>query len=173
MKGNLAALSILSLSVFCGIAHGQQASNSVDDIVNFFTSPENQITRGICVGSDEECATANKPPPAFDLMINFGKNSAELTDEARNNLLQFSVAMRHPKLATNRFAVEGFTDASGSDEHNLKLSERRAQSVTDFLTELGIEPERLKSAGYGETRMRVPDALDPVNRRVETRILRE
>jgi OmpA-OmpF porin, OOP family len=153
---------------------GEKGYTAGDIIAHFAAGGDEPITRGLCVGSDEECGTADrkKAPPAFDLEINFAKDSAELDPDAQGKLLQFSLALRDPRLQNLRFAVEGFTDASGPARHNLALSERRAQSVTGFLAELGIQPSRLEAIGYGATRMRQPDPYDPLNRRVETRIIR-
>jgi len=46
--------------------------------------------------------------------------------------------------------VEGFTDSTGSTAHNQDLSERRAQSVAQALTSLGVPRERVAMRGYGE-----------------------
>ena len=46
-------------------------------------------------------------------------------------------------------SVEGHTDNTGSEEHNLKLSEQRAENVLNFLVEQGIDAKRLSSKGYG------------------------
>jgi outer membrane protein OmpA-like peptidoglycan-associated protein len=151
-----------------------ETTYSADDIVNFFTAGTPQITRGICVGTDAQCQIEReKRATSFDLLINFSKNSAELSDEAQGKLIQFSLALHHPKLADKKFAVDGFTDASGSDQHNLALSERRANAVVSYLNSLGVDAARLEARGFGETRFRVPDAYDPINRRVETRIIGE
>jgi hypothetical protein len=48
-----------------------------------------------------------------------------------------------------KIEIGGYTDATGTDEHNQTLSEKRALSVVDFLIEKGISPERLKYKGYG------------------------
>jgi outer membrane protein OmpA-like peptidoglycan-associated protein len=161
-----------ALFLFAGPALAGDATYTADDIVKFFAS-QKPVTRGICVGTDEECGKKDEPgmTAAFDLLINFPKNSAKLTDDAQNKLLQVSVALNHPKLSDKRFAVDGFTDASGGAAHNLRLSERRAQSVVQFLTSLGVDGKRLEAHGYGETHLRVQDAFDPINRRVETRIV--
>ena len=74
----------------------------------------------------------------------------------------------------HKVEIGGHTDSKGSDASNQDLSERRAASVMNFLIERGIEPERLTSVGYGETR---PVALNNTrrgrakNRRVEFIIL--
>jgi len=49
-----------------------------------------------------------------------------------------------------KVSVEGHTDSRGSDAFNQKLSENRAASVKDYLINRGIDPERLRSVGYGE-----------------------
>ena len=43
------------------------------------------------------------------------------------------------------------TDARGRDAYNLDLSQRRAQSAVEYLVESGIDRERLRAQGYGET----------------------
>lgn len=45
------------------------------------------------------------------------------------------------------------TDSRGSDQFNLELSQKRAQSVVDYLADKGIAPERLEAKGYGETQL--------------------
>ncbi len=44
------------------------------------------------------------------------------------------------------------TDRKGSDDYNIKLSHRRAQSVIDYLISVGISEDRLQAQGYGESR---------------------
>ncbi len=71
--------------------------------------------------------------------------------------------------------VAGHTDEQGSDAHNLDLSERRAASVVRYLTEHGVEPSRLESAGYGESQPKVRESNQrayAINRRVEFVILK-
>jgi OOP family OmpA-OmpF porin len=49
--------------------------------------------------------------------------------------------------------IEGHTDEVGTDEYNMQLSQRRANSVMEYLvTHSGIAPSRLKAVGYGKTR---------------------
>ena len=66
--------------------------------------------------------------------------------------------------------VEGFTDEVGSDESNLRLSERRAASVQAALLERGIAPARIRTRGYGEgfpVASNANEAGRQQNRRVE------
>jgi outer membrane protein OmpA-like peptidoglycan-associated protein len=69
------------------------------------------------------------------------------------------------------FLIEGHTDAVGSDEDNLSLSDRRAESVAIALTQnFGVPPENLATQGYGEQFLKV-DTPGPerANRRVAIR----
>ncbi|WP_266220716.1 OmpA family protein [Paraliomyxa miuraensis] len=50
------------------------------------------------------------------------------------------------------FRIEGHTDSKGSNKSNLKLSQRRTDSVKKYLVAKGVEPERLEGVGYGEER---------------------
>lgn len=107
----------------------------------------------------------------YDLLVTFELSSDTLTPQAQTNLRQFAIALQTPELASLKFEVEGHTDATGSADLNLKLSERRASSVVSFLTDLGVQSDRLSAKGYGETRPLLSDPNDPGNRRVETRRL--
>ena len=53
--------------------------------------------------------------------------------------------------------LQAHTDSRASDEYNLDLSQRRAQSCVDYLISKGIDPARLVPKGYGETRLRISD----------------
>ena len=75
-----------------------------------------------------------------------------------------------------RLRIEGHTDAEGGDAANLALSEDRARAVMQYLVRKGIEPSRLESVGYGETRPIDTNRTASGrarNRRVEFLILRD
>ena len=150
-----------------------------EDIVKFFTGAGSLgASRGICVGTEEECKSKNATEAkggsaqkaGLDMMINFGLDSAQLDQTARSELDEFAKALKDNRLSTFSFVVEGHTDATGSDRYNQDLSERRAQSVAAFLTQNGIKANRLEAIGLGKAHPRVADPYDPVNRRVEMRI---
>ncbi len=72
--------------------------------------------------------------------------------------------------------VYGFTDTTGSDALNQRLSEQRAQAVADYLAARGVARSRLATRGYGESydflRVKTADGVDePLNRRVEIKII--
>ncbi|MBK6952274.1 MAG: OmpA family protein [Crocinitomicaceae bacterium] len=66
--------------------------------------------------------------------------------EILNKLLEFLELNHNLKIE-----IRSHTDERGSDKYNLNLSERRAQSVVDYLISQGIPMERLVAKGYGET----------------------
>jgi outer membrane protein OmpA-like peptidoglycan-associated protein len=71
--------------------------------------------------------------------------------------------------------VYGHTDSTGTEAYNQALSERRARSVADYLAARGVQPVRIATQGYGETRLLVDpertEADRQANRRVEIRIV--
>lgn len=77
------------------------------------------------------------------------------------------------KYPETTIVVEGHADSTGSDDYNLRLSERRAFSVQNLLTQRGVAAHRITSIGYGESR---PVATNDtpegrqMNRRVEIRV---
>jgi len=104
----------------------------------------------------------------------YNTDSWELLDASMpelEQLLEFLV-VNH----TVVIEVGGHTDSDGSEEHNQTLSEKRAESVREFLMKRGIDGKRIFSHGYGETTP-VADNLTPagkkLNRRTEITILSE
>lgn len=167
------ALAGVVAALFLGAPAIAQQAQSSEDIVKYFSNEVNLgASRGICVGTEEECASKATKPVAtgLDMMINFDLDSADLTADARVKLNEFAKALKDNRLKAHNFMVEGYTDARGRADYNLGLSERRAQSVASFLLAQGIEPQRLNAIGKGKENPRVPDPFDPVNRRVEMRI---
>ena len=69
--------------------------------------------------------------------------------------------------------VYGHTDSQGSDAYNLTLSQRRASSVSQYLASQGVDPRRLNTQGFGESRpvaSNDTEAGRAANRRVEVSI---
>jgi outer membrane protein OmpA-like peptidoglycan-associated protein len=101
--------------------------------------------------------------------IFFATNSAQLRPESTPTLKDIGkMLIKHEDL---RISIEGHTDATGDDAHNLQLSEQRAESVKQYLMDTyGVAADRLETAGYGESQP-VADNETPEgrqnNRRVE------
>ena len=74
---------------------------------------------------------------------------------------------------TIKVEISAHTDDVGNDDSNLKLSEKRAKTVVDYLTKKGIKAERMTAKGYGETQPLVANDTDEnkaKNRRVQFKI---
>jgi outer membrane protein OmpA-like peptidoglycan-associated protein len=65
--------------------------------------------------------------------------------------------------------MSAHTDSYGSDEYNIKLSDNRARSVMEFILAKGIDPSRITSKGYGETKPVAPNDT-PENRQLNRRV---
>ena len=85
----------------------------------------------------------------FDSGLLFDVNKAALRSEAVANLNKLSAILN--KYEDTNILIEGHTDATGTDEHNLELSRQRAQSVANQLASLKVNPTRFTIMGYGES----------------------
>jgi outer membrane protein OmpA-like peptidoglycan-associated protein len=152
---------------------------SADKVVDIFVKDKaaadaakaNGKSRSICIGTAADCPA----PPAqtatrFDLLVNFEFNSETLTPSARENLDQFAKALRDPQLKGQKFEIDGHTDATGAEDYNLGLSERRANAVVGYLASQGVDPASLIAKGFGKSKPRVADPYSAENRRVETHL---
>ncbi|MCA1767126.1 MAG: OmpA family protein [Idiomarina sp.] len=81
--------------------------------------------------------------------VTFGFDSAELTSEARSSLNE--VASVVSEYADTRVNIAGYTDSTGEEAYNQRLSERRAQAVGSYLGQNGVGSARLNTRGYGES----------------------
>jgi outer membrane protein OmpA-like peptidoglycan-associated protein len=86
------------------------------------------------------------------LSVEFNTNSADLTPRAKKTLDALSQALDSAELKPCCFQIEGHTDSTGSTPYNDKLSEARAESVIRYLSEHGIEDNRMMPKGYGPSR---------------------
>jgi WD40 repeat protein len=104
--------------------------------------------------------------------ITFPTNSAELTPESFVELDRVVDLLKtNPKLTIE---ISAHTDNVGSEAYNMLLSNRRAQSVVNYLLDYDVEPERLVAKGYGPKKPMVPNTSDEnraTNRRVEFKII--
>ena len=79
----------------------------------------------------------------------FDTGSSTLKAGAREKLAKISgILLAHPGLTLQ---IEGHTDSVGSDSFNQQLSERRSDSVRDFLAEQGVTPSSMTAHGFGKT----------------------
>jgi outer membrane protein OmpA-like peptidoglycan-associated protein len=104
----------------------------------------------------------------FESGVLFGVDQASLRPEAQKNIRDLAEVLN--KYPDTYILIEGHTDNSGSDSHNMELSERRAKSVAEYLKAQSISSSRIRTAWYGEAQPKVPNdsqANMAKNRRVE------
>ena len=107
-------------------------------------------------------------PKSIDLVIQFDLDSAKLKEPSKPLLDSLVEAMKNDRLASIKFKIEGHTDAQGSEQHNLKLSQSRADSVMAYLTSKGVDKERLTGEGKGFSELPLPEKPKAAeNRRVK------
>lgn len=85
------------------------------------------------------------------MQLPFEFDSALLSEEAKLELNKIGELMEEKNSEIDRLRIEGHTDSIGSSEYNQRLSERRAQSVKDYLVDnFNISKRSLKTKGKGE-----------------------
>ena len=87
------------------------------------------------------------------LRVAFGLDSAELNAQAMRDLDAVAAALNGPQLAREQLTLEGHTDATGTADYNLLLSQRRAEAVVEYLIQQGVAGRRLRPTGFGEFRL--------------------
>jgi len=129
----------------------------------------NRTTRSLSAAEREEIAAVVKDKPKIDLEINFDYNSANISSKSLPSVQALGRALSNPDLKGSTFIVAGHTDAAGGDAYNQDLSERRADSIKQYLVDkFGIAGTDLVTVGYGKTKLKDPaHPLAEVNRRVQ------
>jgi outer membrane protein OmpA-like peptidoglycan-associated protein len=105
--------------------------------------------------------------------IYYDLDKSDIRDDAARELDKLvTVLTDNPEL---KIELSSHTDDRNSDDYNMALSERRAQSAVRYLVSQGIDPTRLVAKGYGESKLLIPNAQTEeehqVNRRTEFKIL--
>ncbi|RMG44819.1 MAG: OmpA family protein [Acidobacteria bacterium] len=103
----------------------------------------------------------------FDSDLLFDFDSAALSESALNILDEVAAVLR--EFDKTAVVIQGHTDATGSEEYNQRLSERRAEAVRNQLITLGIDPARTVAVGYGERHPVAPNDT-PEGRRLNRRV---
>jgi OOP family OmpA-OmpF porin len=181
--GLLAALLIMLAAPYA--AHAQ-ATAPAEDLVGALagaeTAPEIDIAalRQQALERPKSKATAqpvNRPPlvpellklPQITLDILFDPDSSIIRPGSYRTLGRIADTLTDPALLPYRFLIVGHTESGGRRDHNLIVSQRRADAVRDVLvTTFKISPKRLQTLGLGEEQLR--DAARPpsaTNRRIQ------
>ncbi|MFA6155139.1 OmpA family protein [Mesorhizobium sp.] len=148
---------------------------SPDDYYDFLEQPPvEKVQRLYSIDEVKRSARVRDIARRVDLdTLNFEFGSASISDAEVQKLDGVASAMEKllKKNPAETFLIEGHTDAVGTAEANLALSDRRAESVAEALTNaFGIPPENLTTQGYGEEYLKVnTSGPNRENRRVAIR----
>jgi len=158
--GNTALGAILGAVI--GGAAGAYIGNYMDEQVE-------EIERDIEGAKIERVGEGIKI--TFDSGLLFDINKADLKPKSKEELAKLAKVLN--KYDDTNILLEGHTDATGSDEHNLELSRVRAQSVSNHLAGQQVNASRFTIMGYGESQpIADNETVDgrQLNRRVEIAI---
>mgnify|MGYP000710775484 CR=1 FL=1 len=102
----------------------------------------------------------------FDSGILFATNSSTLNASAKRDLTKFAGVMKQNNDCD--VAIQGYTDASGNDDINIPLSERRAKAVSSYLRSNGVSSRQIRTVeGLGSSNPIENKRISQANRRVE------
>jgi outer membrane protein OmpA-like peptidoglycan-associated protein len=131
-----------------------------------------------------KAAPAPPPEPAVDRCaevirlrgVNFDFDRAEIRQDAAVILDEAATLLADAlgDCPNRSVSVEGHTDATGPDDYNQSLSERRASAVLDYLAGKGVDASRASAKGFGEGSPIAPNETREgraLNRRVELRLV--
>ncbi|MER9253370.1 OmpA family protein [Mesorhizobium sp. M0598] len=153
-------------------------SEEVEDPDDYYTflerPPVERVQRLYSIDEVKRSARVRDIARRIDLdTLNFEFGSASISDTEVQKLEGVANAMDKllKKNPAESFLIEGHTDAVGTPEANLALSDRRAEAVAEALTNaFGIPPENLTTQGYGEEYLKVnTSGPNRENRRVAIR----
>jgi len=175
----IAATLAIGFSIMTGTVYANQSRDTI-----YFTLPPSPEVLASHLFSDEKkkpltrSISFKKPSQgntpvtavksvAMPVLFHFGKTT--ITDESIQYLDNVGEMLMSESHSDRALIVEGHTDAVGPTGYNQRLSELRALAIKDYLTEYhGVEPQRLKPVGKGESALY--NTINPnsgENRRVE------
>lgn len=133
-----------------------------------FAEPPRVLATPAAAPVQQDIAAGLRDRGQVDLYIQFRLNSAELEPAAATALQELANLLNsNPGM---RLGLIGHTDATGSPQHNLGLSKRRAESVRSWLMSQGISPARIQVDGRGPNGPVADNATEfgrAANRRVQ------
>lgn len=104
--------------------------------------------------------------------VTFASDSATISQGFYSSLNEIAnVLVQYPE---SKILVNGYTDSTGGDAHNQALSERRANSVANYLAAQGVSRNRIIATGYGKSNPIATNSTEAgkqANRRVEVKII--
>jgi outer membrane protein OmpA-like peptidoglycan-associated protein len=161
MFRGLTLVLLLALMSLPGVSEAQGAGSLTDsqrmqspeDLARaLFAEPAAPVrTRG--VGPVQSPASMALPKPVVTLNVLFATNSATVPQTSYAEIDKLGTVLSWPQYLDYRVQLEGHTDSQGNARKNQQLSERRVQSIKQYLTQrFQIAPERIEAVGYGSSK---------------------
>ncbi len=137
--------------------------------------PEPPVEPGYVSPWSEDIVEANEEVHEKGLLgdVYFEFDKATLTDTTRSQLGKNADFLKSQDGEDFVITIEGHCDERGTNDYNLALGDRRANSARDYLTSLGISGDRLKTISYGEERPQCEESNEDcwqLNRRAYFRV---
>lgn len=150
-----------------------------DELMTHNTDPNNADTDGDGFTDQQELDMGTNPTDDADPVylsedalrtVNFNFDMSNIRDDAAEILAENVRVLK--SAPAFRVRVDAYTDHVGGDQYNLRLSQRRANSVVEFYTENGIAMDRIEMRGLGKAPVEcmdeTPDRGCERNRRAES-----
>jgi peptidoglycan-associated lipoprotein len=158
VKRLICAFAILGL-VACGAGAGKGPGGSKGPIASETNDPglENR----------NRTTTGGETVPSL-VTVYFDYDDSALRPDAKDGLRRNAEYLR--SVANAKVELQGNCDERGTEEYNLALGKRRAESAKHYLADLGISPQRLSTVSFGEENPASPgqgEAAWAKNRRVD------
>jgi outer membrane protein OmpA-like peptidoglycan-associated protein len=155
-------------STLLGAAIGAAVGGLAGNQIGAYMDRQEQELRNAMAQSQAASVQRNRNvlQATFDSEVLFDFDSSKLKPGSQAELNRVATVLKNYPKTT--ITVEGHTDATGPEEYNQQLSQRRAQAVKDALVQMGVEEWRVKAVGFGESQPISSSAAQ--NRRVSIRI---
>ena len=152
-------LSLITASLLCANVTAVAQTKDAEELIRALKPKP--LMRGLRI--------EDAPKPTTDITINFEYNSARLSGDSIQQLVELAKAFNDPALARFRYKIVGHTDGVGSDVYNMELSKRRAAAVVNYLSsQQSVKAAQLLSEGKGKRELKFPaEPENAANRRVE------
>ena len=152
--------------------HVQTSVSAARTILNIIDERPLETTLEFTPAQMKAALDADGKVALYGILFDYDKATLQ---QSSNKQLQEVVTLLLNNLGLS-LEIQGHTDSDGSADYNLQLSQRRSESVLNYLVLFGVDPSRLKAKGYGESMPVAPNDTDEnkaMNRRVElTRVVR-
>jgi outer membrane protein OmpA-like peptidoglycan-associated protein len=166
---------LLLATGYCALSAGFVQAQAIDSqtIINALKPEAAPLmrTRSLRNLHVEQTGASDEPhsaPKFISLTIGFKFDSSQITSDSATTLNTLAKALVSEELRTLDFMIEGHTDAKGTPDYNLKLSQQRAAAVKTHLARLGVDVQHLQSQGKGDTELiNTQDRFAAENRRVK------